>query len=165
MSNLLAEKVKASAERKVLENGLKPLMKESGFKKAGPTWRKETEAAIQVLNIQGSQWSKTFYINLGVYFNTIGHKQQPNEYECHVRERLCALVEDSEQCNNLLRFENNDSHEERLGTLSELISKYAIKWLEKCSTRDGAKEYLLNEKKHGLPVLKETWEYLGINHS
>ena len=97
----------ASEERKLLEQCLKPLLKEAGFKKQGPTWHRSGNDAIEVFNIQGSQWSKSFYINLGTYFKAIGSEEKPKEYSCHIRERLCGITDDPNECNSTLDFENS----------------------------------------------------------
>ena len=152
----------ASEERKTLENWLKPLLKDFGFNKKGPTWHRDSSLAIQVLNIQGSQWSKSFYINLGVFYKEFGEKEKPNEYECHVRERLCALVDDLENCNCLLDFENTLLAEDRKNQLTNLISLSAISWLGKCSSPEGAKEYLLNLQRRSLQISEETRSYLQM---
>ena len=140
-------------------------MKELGFKKQGPTWHRSSVDVIEVFNIQGSQWSKNFYINLGTYFKEIGSEDKPKEYDCHIRQRLCGIADDLNECNSTLSFENSIKLEERIDNLRKLVSQYAIPWLERCATVEGARNYLLNEKKHGLPVAKQTWEFLGINHS
>jgi hypothetical protein len=55
-----------------------------------------------------------------------------------------------------LSFEAHVELEQRIEKLLELVSQFAIPWLEKCSEVEGAKHYLLNEKKHGLPMAKQT---------
>ena len=74
----------ASEEKKNLEAILKPVLKVHGFRKKGGTWWRHTDDFIQVVNIHGSQWSKRFYLNLGVYIREIGDKEFPAEYDCHV---------------------------------------------------------------------------------
>jgi len=64
----------ASEEKKHLESILKPVLKAEGFRKKGGTWWRSLGEFIQVINIQGSQFSKRFYINLGVYIKDIGEK-------------------------------------------------------------------------------------------
>lgn len=152
----------ASEERKALEAGLKPLMKELGYKKRGPAWRRYTSNAIQVLNIQGSQWGKDFYINLGVYFREIGTEDNPREVDCHIRQRLCAVVDDRQSCNRTLSFDSGINLEERTSELRRLVSEFAIPWLEKCSGIEGARNYLLHERKSAFPVLEVAREYLGL---
>ena len=64
----------ASDEKKDLEGILKHLLKDLRFRKKGGTWWREVDGYIQVVNIQGSQFSKSFYLNLGVYIKALGKK-------------------------------------------------------------------------------------------
>lgn len=155
----------ASEERKILEAALKPLMKQLGFKKNGPTWYRHTDIGIQVLNIQGSQWDKSFYINLGVYFLAIGSEEKPKEHQCHVRQRLCQLSDDLQSCNDTLSFESDTAHEVRGKALCHLVKKFGIPWLERLANFEGARTYLSSNPRQGFPVAKATYEYLGIQFS
>lgn len=145
-----------------MEMALKPFMKQLGFKKAGPTWHRSMGIGVQVLNIQGSQWSKSFYLNLGVYFHALGCEERPREYQCHIRQRLCQLVDDLPGCNDTLSFDIEMEPEARVTELRHMVSVFAIPWLEQHSDFDGARTYLSDENRVGFPVQKETWEYLGI---
>lgn len=116
----------ASEERIILEQCIKPLMGEAGFTKQGPTWHRNSVDAIEVLNIQGSQWSKSFHMNFGTYFKAIGNEERPKEYDCHTRQRLCGITDDPEECNNTLSFESSIRIEERIRRLKRFISQFAI---------------------------------------
>jgi len=132
----------ASEEKKHLESILKPVLKKAGFRKKGATWWKHKQGFIQVINIQGSQFSKRFYLNLGVFLQALGEKEWPAEYDCHVRVRLNTIAE-SEQVNKLLNYEEQLEDEERM-KIGELLSEVGIPWLERCSSLEGAKaEYTL----------------------
>jgi hypothetical protein len=68
---------------------LKPVLKEQGFKKTKTTWRKSVDGLVLVLNVQGSQWSKEdYYINLGVYIQELGPRENPTENICHIQTRV-----------------------------------------------------------------------------
>jgi hypothetical protein len=69
-----------------------PIMKDVGFRKYGRTWRLERPRMILVLNIQGSQWSSDFYVNLGVYLKDLGSVEYPSEAHCHLRSRMEEVV-------------------------------------------------------------------------
>lgn len=155
----------ASEERKILEAALKPLMKQLGFKKAGPTWHRRKDIGIQVLNIQGSQWDKSFYLNLGVYFLAIGSEEKPKEYQCHIRQRLCQLTDDLQGCNDTLSFDSDRAPETRAKALSHLVGKFGVPWLQQLTSVEGARTYLSANPRHGFPVQKATYEYLGIQFS
>ncbi|ELZ1717854.1 DUF4304 domain-containing protein [Vibrio parahaemolyticus] len=131
-----------SKEKKCLESILKPALKKAGFRKKGSTWWKHLEGFIQVINIQGSQYSKQFYLNLGVYIIAVGDKEWPSESDCHIQIRLDSLANPS-LVHKLLdyetAFENSDRRE-----ISELVLAKGLPWLDQCSSFDGAKaEYIL----------------------
>jgi hypothetical protein len=129
----------ASNEKKQLENLLKPCLKEIGFKKKGATWHRANSDFIQVVNIQGSQWSKIFYINLGVYLKQLGDEQTPVEYKCHIRTRLSQLVPDLNRLNELCDIHSSDFEGFDRSELQDLLINYGVSWLDKCCTQDGIK--------------------------
>jgi hypothetical protein len=96
-------------------------MKELGFKKHGPTWHRSSADTIEVLNIQGPQCSKNFYINLDTCFKAIGSDEKPKEYESHIRQSLCGITDDLNECNSTLSFENSIKLEERESNLKRLV--------------------------------------------
>ena len=132
-----------SANNKHLQKVLAPLLKAAGFRKDGATWRKFLPDAIAVLNIQGSQWGPSFYINLGTYFRALGSNEHPLESQCHLRARLNALSPDGARFNTLLDFEQVVPEDTRFRELAEAIEAHAIPWLDRVSTLGGAREYCL----------------------
>ncbi len=83
----------------VLSKSIIPILKKEGFKKQGNNFRKETNEAIYVINVQSSQWNwatgGTFTINLGIYYSQIDKKftytrdpQKPTIYNCHICTRI-----------------------------------------------------------------------------
>lgn len=85
----------------IIEQSLKPLLKQEGYRKADRTWHRECQDAIQVVNIQSSMFSDSneakFTINVGCYYpqvaKLLGDRvlQKPKEYECMIRTRLGML--------------------------------------------------------------------------
>jgi hypothetical protein len=127
----------ASSEKRQLEELLKPCLKELGFRKRGGTWHRSVDDVIHVVNLQSSQWSKVFFVNLGVYFTAIGSKERPAEYSCHVRTRLSQLVPDLRRLAYLLDLHSKDFVQEEGAEFVGLLLHYGVPWLEQCSKRDG----------------------------
>lgn len=125
-----------------MQQALAAAMKAHGFLKAGPTWRKTTDDAVAVFNIQGSQWGRQYYVNLGTYFRAAGDRGKPCEYHCHIRMRLTDVVPDSSRLNDLLDFEKPMELAQRLDELTTLVQSRAIPWLETMATRKGARDFL-----------------------
>src|SRR5258705_1657189 len=120
----------ASENSKWVQQALAPALKLRGFKKSGATWRKEGGEAIGVLNLQGSQWGPSFYVNLGVYFRALGDRDKPIEYHCHVRTRLTELVPDRERLNAILDFDKLVRDDIRAREFATLVIDHGLPWLE-----------------------------------
>jgi hypothetical protein len=130
-----------SANSKILQQALAPGLKAAGFKKTSATWHRYHPAHIAVINLQGSQWGPSFYLNLGVYFVDLGDKPRPSEPECHIRSRLEAHVPDFTRVHQLLDFERKFELSARSQELASLLHKYGIPWLDRVATKAGAKEW------------------------
>ena len=133
-----------SEEKKHLENLIKPLLKKKGFRKRGSTWWRHSDDFIQVVNIQGSQWSKNFYINLGIYIRDLGDKQWPAEEQCHIRHSLESIYGVESGIVKLLNYEDYAPEALPRKRLSEMLEQGGLNWLEECSNFQRAKsEYQL----------------------
>ena len=143
-----------SSENKQLQGWLAPTMKAAGFRKVGATWRRTTDESLVLLNIQGSQWSRSFYVNLGAYYRALGDLDRPPEYQCHVRARLSQLVPDLRRLADLLDFETPVPNAERSTELVELVQEHALRWLDCVATVAGGRDWLLADSRrvHQSPV-------------
>jgi len=127
----------STLEKKQLEGAFAPLLKQIGFKKRGGTWHRAKSEGIQVINIQGSQWSRIFYVNLGVYFADLGKKEIPAEYDCHIRIRLDQLVPDHARLQQLLDLHSKIFVEAEGAELVALVVQFGVPWLDRCSSKSG----------------------------
>jgi hypothetical protein len=134
----------SSALNRQVQKALAATLKLHGFLKDGPTWRHPYPDTITVLNLQGSQWGPSFYLNLGVYFRALGTDDKPLEHRCHIRIRLCDVVPEQGRLRQLLDFEQPMADSVRFGELERLVASTAVPWLERVSTLKGAREYLLD---------------------
>jgi len=150
-----------SEEQKRLVAALKPLLKERGFRKKGATWHRRVDEFIQVVNVQGSQWSKKFYLNLGIYITQLGDMETPPEYHCHIRNRVNELAPDRQRYLQLVDLENDVPDEVRFSGLLAIVDQQAIPWLETYSNLTKVKGWITGEQPHGLPVAKEVFDLVG----
>ena len=122
----------------IIERTLKPILRAHGYKKTRRTWHKEVEGICCVFNLQKSQWSNLYYINLAVGVREIGLPPHPKEYECHVRGRLSDLVPEPEQLARYLDLEDfSVDDEERLSEIARLVEEVALPFLQGLSTVEG----------------------------
>ena len=136
----------STPEKKQLEGAFAPLLKKIGFKKRGGTWHRAKSDGIQVVNIQGSQWSRIFYVNLGVYFPDLGKKETPAEYDCHIRSRLDELVPNHARLQQLLDLHSKNFVEAEGAELAKLVVQFGVPWLDHCSSKAG---FLQEARKKG----------------
>lgn len=130
----------ASPNNKRLQQALAGALKARGFRKDGATWRKRYAEAIGVINLQGSQWGPSFYLNLGVYFTAMGSTEKPPESHCHIRARLDGFVRDPRRLRELLDFEKPVPDHVRASELEAAMLESGVPWLERVSTPQGARE-------------------------
>lgn len=152
----------ASEEKRLLLQALSPTLKAHGFRKKDSTWRRTRDGFIQIINVQGSQWSRSFYLNLGIYIEAIGAKATPLEFDCHIRNRADNLVEDHRQYQQLLDFEVSISPEVRFRELNEIIEKRVIPWLDEFSTDQRIRDWITDGQEQDLGVVKKVFEYYGM---
>ncbi len=82
-------------DAKDLEKLLTSLLRPTGFRREGRNWRLDLPDVIQVVNLQRSRWSDSFYLNIGIFVRAVQNEPgrvrneaKPNIVECHFRIRL-----------------------------------------------------------------------------
>jgi hypothetical protein len=154
-----------SPENKPLQSWFAPVFKAAGFKKTGATWHRKQPLLIHVFNIQDSQWSRSFYFNLGVYLKDLGGLDRPLEYHCHVRQRLLDFMagrEGRRRFTELSDFEHHCAEEERRHALVATVTDHAIPWFDRVSEPGQFRQYLLQEHQHSILIWAPARVYLDL---
>lgn len=68
-------------------------LKALGFTKKSDSWWRQSQDAVQVLNIQKSPFGERIYVNLGIYLKALGTETTPPERRCHVQVRLERIAD------------------------------------------------------------------------
>lgn len=86
----------------VIRRALVPSLRADGFRKSARTFHRSLDGVIEVLHVQASTSNAgdvgRFTLNLGVYFPGVDEilgdatLEHPKEYQCHVRERIGAVM-------------------------------------------------------------------------
>lgn len=139
---------------------LAPVLKENAFKKTRLVWRREREQSIQVVEVQQSRYGDLAFINLGVYFREFGANVAPAITDCHVRERLNAIVPAPLRESELMNFMNEVTLEERRQELPVLMRDYGLAWLDENPTLQAAKERMRRTGKRPL-IHDDAWPYFS----
>ena len=152
----------SSEEKNRLVRAIAPTLKKHGFKKKGATWHRFGRDVVQTLNVQGSQWCKAFYLNLGIYIRALGARIDPPEFECHVRIRGEKLLEDADHYHRLLDFEVDVPDEVRFREIFDFIEVHAIPWLEEFSETSRIAAAMSGRQGPRLLVAPDVYGFLGI---
>lgn len=95
-----------AAERNEVQVEFDAFGKAAGMTKQSGSWYRASDEVITVLNLQKSQYSLSYYINVGWWLRALGDAKFPKEHELHVRIRLDALLPDeAEEVKALLDLE------------------------------------------------------------
>jgi len=113
-----------------LESAIAPLMKSAGFSKKGRTWWRAHAEAIDVLNLQKSEFGDQLYVNLAVYLRELGAEDRPPQHRCHLRARL-ERVADPRLFTDIRSAE---AHAMPCAGLLEAIASDAMAWFASLST-------------------------------
>jgi hypothetical protein len=92
---------------KQLESAMSEILKDENFQKKGNSWYMDGADSICVINLQKSDWGGQYYVNLGVSLKCLESSPFPKEHKCHIRSRLCELVEDQELLSQSLNLEDH----------------------------------------------------------
>ena len=127
-----------AAMSEVIRKAFEIPLRESGFRKKSGSWYLDRDEAILVANLQKSQFSRAYYVNLAVWLKRFGEKDSPKEHLCHIRVRLTSLVDD--RLSKALDSEDESiSEDERREVIESTVRTKAIPFLEGLSTLDGVK--------------------------
>lgn len=115
----------------MIEDIFKITLKKYNFRKKKRTWYRNFEEITQVINLQKSTFGDNYYINLALWFNTLGDNKSPPDNLCHLRVRLSSIVEDRKELEKWLDFDLVDINEkERETRILEYLENYIIPFME-----------------------------------
>jgi len=134
-----------------------PVLKQAGFKVQSNTWHKSCQDTILVVNLQKSQWSQRYYINLAVWVRALGEAVAPKEHQCHIRERATSLpggeVQELERALDL--DDGVMDPAQRSVCVGEFLRQTALPFLESLSTLGGIRSAFVAERLKGCFVHRQ----------
>lgn len=121
----------------------------AGFKKKSKTWYYDEEEVIKVVNLQKSNHSNLFYVNISVFLKGIDSgKQYPKEQECHIRTRLnSSFVDLNQDYNYLFDLENLDLNKDQFKNEIKLcVKRNILPQLEAIKSKEGIEKIAIKNK-------------------
>jgi len=115
-------------------------LKKHKFIKKGYSWYLFEEKVIKVVNLQKSQYSNLYYVNLCVFFKDLEKTDFPKEEHCHIRTRLDNYIIQSDiDYNHLFDLE-----------IKDISYEYYEEELKKCITVNILPQLNIIQNKEGI---------------
>lgn len=148
-------------EKKDLVALLDELLRPLGFKKKGNNWVFNGEEVNRIINIQKSQYGKSFYINYGYILRSLSLEG----WVTHVEDRLGSYEkEKNKRIMDLLDLENDIEPEVRLLELKECISEQIIQEMRFVNTEEDVRNILV-KRPHLYTIPPFVLKHLNLEQS
>ncbi len=129
-------------EKKSFKKTFGLLFEKMGFARRGQSWYIDNgRDAIVVFNLQHSDWSNLYYINIEIWLKALGEGAFPGENECHLSFRLERLFP-NERDLIAASCDLDKTNEHWLSRLSTFLAEQCIPFLLTCTDLDYLREYL-----------------------
>ena len=126
-------------DKKELIDALDKELKLEGFQKRSTTWYLDEEKIVKVVNLQKSNFSDLYYLNLSIFLKGLGKDQFPKEEHCHIRTRLdntiVNLAKDYDYLFDMENVKNNKGDFQN--EIKDCVQKNILPQLEAIKTKEG----------------------------
>lgn len=153
----------------LIEEVVKPLLKENGFAKKGMSFYKRNADLIFLLNVQNSHGNSSeqtkFYINCGIHSTVIdkviGRSElvEPKEYECYFKDRISSLINAVDDGYLITK----DTDLENLSLTLQQDLKAVMLLYDNINRTSDLTDLMIN--KNGLNNYQELFEYLLLTNN
>lgn len=138
------------------KNLFNELAQKNGFERAFGMWFKQQEDSLVVVDLQRSNYSNLYYVNINVYIQGFFGKTFSKSKELKYGAGGAAIFTRSpKEYNDALDQENHLSDSERKGLLEKMFSNFLLPFIEKTSTREKLIVLHKNEGYFLLPTVKK----------
>jgi hypothetical protein len=111
---------------------------EAGFEKKSGSWFRTSSDVIEICNLQKSQYSPKYYLNVSFWLRELGDERYPKAHQSHIVARAESLVPSIEsRLEELLDLEYAISDEVRIFELVALLNENLLPIFERAKTMSG----------------------------
>jgi len=146
-------------DKKSFKKAIATPLEKAGLIKKGQSWYLDGKDVLIVINLQKSDWSELYYINIGFWLKGLGRAAFPEFYDCHL---YCRIHDFFPEKIDLIfsGFSLEKSTPEKLGELSRFLEYEFIPFLRECTNEQKLKELMTLGKLNNGLVQKEARQYL-----
>ena len=132
-------------EKEDLVKTLYAPLKTAGFKKRSLSWYLDGKDTVVIVNLQRSNWSKDYYINIGIWLKALGNEAFPKHYKCPMDWRVEELFPEEREL-IITSCDLEKSNFDLLKMLTMFFQESLIPFLLECGEEEKIKNQLLNGK-------------------
>jgi hypothetical protein len=129
------------AERNAIQRAIDEFAQAGGMVKQSGSWYLTRDEVTVLVNLQKSQYSSSYYLNVGFWFAALAENRFPKEQECHVRvlaELLIPAI--AAELKELLDLQTSVPDADRQRRLQAVLSSELLPVLELGSSLKGVRD-------------------------
>ncbi|MDV6330446.1 DUF4304 domain-containing protein [Asticcacaulis sp. 201] len=153
-------------DKKALEKMTDKYLSPYGMQKKSTSWYKETNDVLQIVNLQKSEFSNKFYLNIGLlpFGIAVYGMPRPKEHKFPIRIRMSALYPGTAALlENVLDLEYGVlSDSDREAKFSEIITRQLLPFLTEVSSKSDIKHAAIEGRFSGGLVNLMAKKQLGL---
>lgn len=138
----------------MLLDGLKPLLKDYGFKQRGKSFLRDTGQSVWIFQLQKSAYGGRIYLNTGVFIKPCGDGAPAVLKNCQVQARLDQLVDQG-----VLDLDSPVDDRNRLAALRPVLENDPWGFFKALDGVEAIREYIKRSGTHA--VTGKARAYLG----
>ncbi len=128
-------------DKKKLKQQFADKLNPANFKLKSNAWYKENEENTIVVELQKSNYSESYFLNIAVWLKALGDNQFPKERFCHIRMRADSYFTDSgAEIADTLDFSETELDSEKSASIDRLLLEKVLPLSDKLSSIEGLKE-------------------------
>lgn len=125
-------------QRNIVQEAFDGFVLDHGYSKRSGSWYRTQRETVAVMNLQRSNYSPRYFINVALWLSVFGPEPYPKEHVCHIRTRLERLFDDAAQLEAALDLDRTVEDGQRVSTISAALA-VADDLLSACSSQDGCR--------------------------
>jgi hypothetical protein len=149
-------------DKKKLKKQFSDKLKTANFKLKSNAWYKENKENIIVVELQKSNYSESYFLNIAVWLKALGEDQFPKERYCHIRMRADSYFTDSgAEIDDTLDFSETELDAEKSASIDRLLLEKVLPLSDKLSSIEGLKVLYRNGEFENVFLHKNARELLS----
>ncbi|MBS7704843.1 DUF4304 domain-containing protein [Chelatococcus asaccharovorans] len=125
-----------------LKASLGVILKPEGYRAQDLNWRKTTDDAILVVNVQRSMWGQEAFINLGVFSRRLGDHASPKAFQCHLTARIGQLAPEMDEKLQRITYRSLIQSDAMLTAIDQTMRSRILPLLDVASTYEGQRHVI-----------------------